>query len=384
MPRPVNAGHRQEQQEQFLAALGETGIISKASAQSGVPVTTHYWWLRTDPEYPPRLEAVKAAAEQAGLAVVHQKPHASGYRQGGQRGEKRRENQERFLEALRRTGIAADAAKEIGIAKATYNQWMRVDPEFAVRAREIFAATGQQRTEGMAERLSRAGQASWADPERRAEWARRQREEFWTPERRADWSERTTEIARSPEGRASRSAGGKRVWRDPESRRRRSEEMRQRWADPEYKARMAENLTKPEVREARSRGARARWAAMSPEERDRLRVSMSHGRRTIKGGHRISKLEAATMTALNDRDLPYFVHKHVGGYFADLLVPSLSLVIECDGAYYHDLRRDTDAVRDAAMLALGYETLRLPEAEIKAKDWTRLDETITRLSRTSA
>lgn len=379
MPRPVNAGHRREQQEQFLAALGETGIISKASAQSGVPVTTHYWWLRTDPEYPPRFEAVKAAAEQAGLAVVHQKPHASGYRQGGQRGEKRRENQERFLEALRRTGIAADAAKEIGIAKATYNQWMRVDPEFAERAREMFAATGQQRAEGMSERRTRAANAAWADPERRSEWARRQRQEFWTPERRAEQAERARDRSADPAIRAAISAASKTRWADPAFRDRESRRRREAFQDPEYRERFRAAMRKPETRQRLSDAAKALWAAMPPEERERRRTSMSHGRRTVKGGHLITRLEAAVMTALNDRDLAYFVHKHVGGFFADLLVPSLNLIIECDGAYYHGLRPDTDAARDAAMLTLGYETLRLTEAEIKAKDWTRLDEATARL-----
>lgn len=373
--RPVDAQRRQERQDAFLAAFAQTGILKRAAEQTGIKAQQHHAWVANDPGYAARFTQAK---EEAGNLVAGSRlPHSRGYRQGGQRGAARQENQEKFLEALSRSGVAADAAREAGIAKGTYNQWMRVDPEFAKRAREVFTATEEQRARAMSERRSSAGRASWANPERRTEWARRQREEFWTPQRRAEWGERTTEIARSPEGRASRSAAGKKVWEDPEFRRRHGETMRQRWNDPEYKARMAEYTARPEVREARSRAARARWDALNPEQR---KAHLKRMRSAMKGGYRLTKIEAMVLVALNSRDLPYFVHKPVGGYVADILIPSLKLIIECDGAYYHELRREGDEARDAALLALGYETIRLSEEEINGRQWDRLDEAVTRLA----
>ena len=65
---------------------------------------------------------------------------------------------------------------------------------------------------------------------------------------------------------------------------------------------------------------------------------------------------------------------------ADILVPSLHLVIECDGAWFHAQRLASDGDRDAELRELGFGTLRLSEAEIKSEDWTRLDAEIARLS----
>lgn len=374
--RPVDAQRRRERQDAFLAAFARTGILTMAGEEAGIPAPQHHHWVKTDPEYAERFARAKAEAEADGLADANRRPRARNGNYGGERGAVKKQNQERFLEALRRCGIAIDAANEVGIVKATYNYWMRTDSAFAERAREAFAAREEVRAQTVFERRSRAGNAAWADPERRSEWARRQRQEFWTPERRADWSRRVSEIANTPETRAARSAGAKRAWEDPEKRSQFSETMRQRWEDPEYRARQEAKMAEPESRRRRSEAAKARWALIPPEER---RARLRKMRRQLKGGYRLTKIEAAVMTALNERELPYFVHYPVDGYVADILVPSLSLVIECDGAYYHDRRNGTDEIRDAAMLALGYETLRLSEGEINGRKWDRLDAAVSRM-----
>lgn len=370
--RPIDRERRQERQDRFLAAFAETGIIKQAAGQSGVVAAQHHKWLATDPGYSARFRRLKDDTVPGPRT-----PHSRGYRQGGQRGETRRRMQDEFLAALGRLGVVADAAAEARIAKATYHLWMRTDPEFAGRAQEVIAASRDRRLSTLFERRSRAGREAWSDTERRSEWARRQREEFWTPERRSQWGQRVSESARTPEARAARSAAAKRQWKNPEAHTRHSEAMRQRWADPAYQAHMVEYAARPEVREARSRAARERWAAMSPEQRKTRLKTM---RATFKGGYRLTKLEAAVMVALNERDLPYLVHKPIDGYVADILVPSLNLVIECDGTYHHDRRDGTDEVRDSDLLALGYHTLRLSEPEITGKAWDRLDEAVARLS----
>lgn len=372
--RPVDVERRQGRQNAFLAAFTQTGILKRAAETSGIPASQHHTWMKTDPDYAARF--AQASESASALADANRQPHPRGYRQGGARGEKRRENQEKFLEALRRTGIAADAAAEVGIAKGTYNAWMRVEPEFAARANEIFTATEAQRMRTMSERRSQGSKAAWADQERRDEWAQRQREEFWTTERRAQQAQRMAESAATPEGHAMRVESGQRQWTN-EKRHLRGEEMREQWADPQYRQSMAEKMARSGNRALSGAAARERWAAMSPEER---KAHMKKARSVFKGGHRLTKIEAAVLVALNDREIPYFVHKYIDGYVADVLIPSLRLVVECDGAYHHGRRNGTDEARDAALLELGYETLRLPEAEITAKDWTRLDAALARLS----
>lgn len=376
--RPVDAQRRRERQDSFLAAFARTGILKMAAEEVGIYASQHHYWVETDPEYAERFDRVKAEAEAAGLADANRLPRARNGNYGGERGAAKLRNQEKFLEVLARTGILADAAAEAGVVIATYHYWRRSDPEFARRAEDAVNATERQRAETMSARRSRGSTAAWDNPERREEWAQRQREEFWTPERRAEQAQRMTEAAATPEGRQVRVDAGKLQW-TPEKRQLRSEEMLGKWADPEYRESMAEPMAA--MNQAAVQTFRARWARMTPEERDAHVKRMRTG---FKGGHWLTKIEAAVLVALNDRDIPYFTHKYVSGYVADVLVPSLSLIIECDGEYYHSRRNGHDEARDAAMAELGYETLRLPEAVIKAKDWVRLDETIARLSRTSA
>lgn len=84
------------------------------------------------------------------------------------------------------------------------------------------------------------------------------------------------------------------------------------------------------------------------------------------------------MAALNERGLFYQVHPFVAGYVADLLVNmAVPLIVECDGSYFHQHRAEYDAERDAGLTKLGYRVLRLSEAEIKARDWSRLGQALT-------
>jgi len=153
--------------------------------------------------------------------------------------------------------------------------------------------------------------------------------------------------------------------------------MKRLWADPEYRQRYQAAIDNPERRERLSEAAKAQWAALTPEEQE---AKLRHMRRAFKGGHKLTSIESAVMLALNDRELPYVVHKQIGRYIADILIPSLHLVIECDGAWFHVQRRSSDEERDAELRALGFATLRLSEEEIKAQDWSRLDEKLTALA----
>jgi very-short-patch-repair endonuclease len=142
--------------------------------------------------------------------------------------------------------------------------------------------------------------------------------------------------------------------------------MKELWADPEYRERQLQGMRSPERRQKSSDGAKAQWARMSPEER---REIMRKRRVVFKGGFRLTQIEATVISALNDLEAWYRVHAKVDGYIADILVQP-DLVVECDGAWFHNQRPDTDEIRDQRLAGLGFRTLRLGEAEIKDGSFT--------------
>ena len=195
----------------------------------------------------------------------------------------------------------------------------------------------------------------------------------WTPEKRAAFSEKMKALARDPTAREAKKKASQTRWDKPGAKERASEVLKETLADPEVKARRKATEASEETRARRSEAARKQWASLPVEEKNRR---MRELRKRFKGGHRLTAIEAAVMLELNERGLFYRVHAQVDNYTADLLVHTPRLIIECDGAWHHEQRRDTDTVRDARLLELGYPTLRLSEAEILTKNWSRLDEAL--------
>jgi very-short-patch-repair endonuclease len=359
---------RRVRQDAFLAAYQETGVIVQAAERSGIVATQHHAWLKSDPEYAVRFAVLKETTPKP-----TRKPHPRGYRIGGLRGEQRSANQEKFLEAYSQSGIAADAAQLSGVPLMTYHTWVQNDPEFAARAAEVATATEAQRRETMSARWSSAATQTWSDEGRRERQRQRQRE-VWTPEKRAEQGRLTAERVATPEETARRSAETKGRWQEPGYRENFSRKMQERWATPEHKALMAERMNSPEVRSRLSQASREYWASLTPEERKERTKKM---RRAFKGGHMITGIEAKVIEHLNEHDVFYQTHGRVGTFEADI-VTSDGLIIECDGAWFHEPGNERDAKRDANLTALGYKVLRLTEAEITAGDFTRLDEIITK------
>jgi hypothetical protein len=86
----------------------------------------------------------------------------------------------------------------------------------------------------------------------------------------------------------------------------------------------------------------------------------AHLKRLIVGPTR-SRFERAFLKALLKLDLPRPLTNHrIGPYEVDFLWPAHNLVIETDGADYHDhaLARRRDARKTAYLEALGYEVAR--------------------------
>lgn len=83
-----------------------------------------------------------------------------------------------------------------------------------------------------------------------------------------------------------------------------------------------------------------------------------------------SKIEVKVQNFLKKMGIEYFTHQYMKiehGYQCDILIPSLNLVIECDGNYWHKypIGKDIDHVRTNELIEKGFRVLRLWENEIK-------------------
>jgi hypothetical protein len=182
--RPRDNERRQQRQQAFLAAFARSGILSRAAKESGIVAQQHHRWVKEDEDYAAVFNVQKMRT--AVLAQESRRPMGcpKGFRHtSGPRADRRRANQERFLEALAASGIAADAAKETGVGAATHASWVREDEDYAARAAEILETTATVREKLIGERIGEASKERWGDPGRREAWGEFQRS-TWTPEKR--------------------------------------------------------------------------------------------------------------------------------------------------------------------------------------------------------
>ena len=83
-----------------------------------------------------------------------------------------------------------------------------------------------------------------------------------------------------------------------------------------------------------------------------------------------TSIEVKIQNFLKELNIEFFTHQYIKiehGYQCDIFVPSLNLVIECDGNYWHKYptRNDIDNIRTKELLEGGFKVLRLWEVEIK-------------------
>ena len=87
-----------------------------------------------------------------------------------------------------------------------------------------------------------------------------------------------------------------------------------------------------------------------------------------------TKIEVKIQMFLKELGYEYFTHQYMKdikhGYQCDILIPTLNLVIECDGDYWHKypIGTEIDHIRTKELLEKGFKVLRLWEHSIKAMD----------------
>lgn len=87
-----------------------------------------------------------------------------------------------------------------------------------------------------------------------------------------------------------------------------------------------------------------------------------------RGAAAPTSLERLLYNALHDSGVKFEPQKRFGRFVADAFVPSLGLVIEVDGEYWHSLpmNQARDKRKDAALGELGLKVFRIPERDARA------------------
>ena len=84
-----------------------------------------------------------------------------------------------------------------------------------------------------------------------------------------------------------------------------------------------------------------------------------------------TKIEVKIQDYLKKLGVDFFTHQYIKdikhSYQCDVFIPSINLVIECDGDYWHKypVGKDIDHVRTKELIEKGFKVLRLWEREIK-------------------
>ncbi|KKN09622.1 hypothetical protein LCGC14_1044770 [marine sediment metagenome] len=83
-----------------------------------------------------------------------------------------------------------------------------------------------------------------------------------------------------------------------------------------------------------------------------------------------SSIEVKIQNYLKELKIEFFTHQYIKikhGYQCDILIPSMNLVIECDGNYWHKfpMGLERDHIRTKELIEKGFKVLRLWESEIK-------------------
>jgi len=92
-----------------------------------------------------------------------------------------------------------------------------------------------------------------------------------------------------------------------------------------------------------------------------------------------TKIEVKIQNFLKKLGIEFFTHQYIKiehGYQCDVLIPSMNLVIECDGDYWHKypIGRDIDHIRTNELIKKGFKVLRLWEVEINEMSINKFKE----------
>jgi len=153
---------------------------------------------------------------------------------------------------------------------------------------------------------------------------------------------------------------------------------------PAYKNRIRKTLRaymrKPGIRESVIRKSRAYYDKPGSRERigrltktalskPEVRAKMREARKLKVFPVKDTGIEVKIQDFLKQLKIEFFTHKYMNiehGYQCDILIPSMNMIIECDGDYWHKypIGRNIDRIRTKELKNAGFTVLRLWEREI--------------------
>ena len=119
--------------------------------------------------------------------------------------------------------------------------------------------------------------------------------------------------------------------------------------------------------EHRAKILATRVATLSDPERHRVFIDRCRAA-GVKGvlaqaSRKTSRPESYICGVLDALDVDYVYQAAIEGMAVDFYIPSLRLIVEFDGVYWHASTPDHSARRDAVLHAAGYKVLRLNEQD---------------------
>jgi len=109
----------------------------------------------------------------------------------------------------------------------------------------------------------------------------------------------------------------------------------------------------------------------NPTKKEHIKEKIRDFRKTQVLPIKDTKIEVKIQNFLKQLNIEFFTHQHIKeiehSYQCDILIPSMNLVIECDGDYWHKypIGKDIDHIRTKELIEKGFKILRLWEREIK-------------------
>ncbi|GEM_PF-1113253 len=213
------------------------------------------------------------------------------------------------------------------------------------------------------------------------------------------------------EARQKRAEAQRKVMASPEHRQKMSRASKKKWANPQYRKNIIDIMSTPEFRKRQSEVHKGFHSSPKTEFKKGSKLSEVHKGKIKEVWNRPeyqkiakerrakqvfpfkdSKPEIKIQNFLKQLNIEFFTHKYMPiehAYQCDIFIPSLNLVIECDGEAYHfnplnpkayivfkkaisgrigrtaEQKRKLDEDRTKELIEKGFKVLRLWESDIK-------------------
>ena len=152
----------------------------------------------------------------------------------------------------------------------------------------------------------------------------------------------------------------------PETRKKISKIMKKKWKEGDLSKKQMDNFL------IEQRG-KMLGKKQSEYQKKKASISAKEARKKQITPIKDTKIEVKVQDFLKKLKIEFYTHQYMKiehGYQCDILIPSMNLVIECDGDYWHKypIGNELDHIRTKELIEKGFKVMRLWENEIKTMD----------------